>query len=71
VTPAQEALYPRYVRMLFAHRAHAGNNLKAATIFRNRRGALRTDDVLARAGIRPGRRPETLTRGRRCGFSSR
>ncbi|HET9481449.1 MAG TPA: 16S rRNA (adenine(1518)-N(6)/adenine(1519)-N(6))-dimethyltransferase RsmA [Candidatus Polarisedimenticolia bacterium] len=56
LTGEQESHYPRFVRMLFAHRRQTLlNNLKAAGI-RARR------EALERAGIDAGRRAETLSR---------
>ncbi len=53
---AQELEYPGFIRLLFAHRRRTLlNNLKAATLDN-------PIDVLRRAGVDPGRRPETLTR---------
>ena len=64
LTPALEKVYPSYVRMLFAHRRRTlANNLKAATHFPGA-AAGHGDPIalLAKAGIDPARRPETLTR---------
>jgi len=63
LTPAAEAAYPAFVRMLFAHRRRTLlNNLKAADLAP---GGDTADlpRIVRDAGIDPGRRPETLSRG--------
>ena len=64
LAPAMEKLYPPYVRMLFAHRRRTlANNLKAAAPLDAGAAALWDPmALLARTGIDPTRRPETLTR---------
>ena len=65
LTPAMERLYPSFIRMLFAHRRRTlANNLKAATHLPRAAAEALSDPqgLLARAGIDPARRPETLTR---------
>jgi len=54
--PQVERLYPGFIRMIFAHRRRTLlNNLKAGR-------SPAPERALARAGIDPGRRPETLAR---------
>jgi 16S rRNA (adenine1518-N6/adenine1519-N6)-dimethyltransferase len=58
----EEAAYPRFIRMLFAHRRRTLlNNLKAGA-HQLAGGLADPAGTLRQAGIDPGRRPETLAR---------